>query len=287
MNSYQFIIQKQIHWALRHGIKLIGSAGDRGKEAYAKKLKQNLFQALSELTRDAFSKGKGGELSPSKAGICKMQAVHSSAALAVNIFEYWRNYGSIEPVLRACRLAQIREAHLEFEAPLPIADIIKRRKFPVDPHIDVLIRGTSFHLGIESKFSEAYCYRGHKGLKPAYLAWQSLWTDIPASRQLAVEISPIDHQFHHLHPAQLLKHILGLKHACRGKREFMLLYLWYGVPFREGEEHRQEIERFRKIMEEDGIKFQAITYQELILEISRLSRSEHQDYVNYITERYL
>jgi hypothetical protein len=266
---------------------LVGSAGERGEKAYTGKLEQNFFQTLSAVTRDEFLKGKGGELSPSKAGICKMQAVHSSSALAVNLFGYWRNHGSIEPLLRACRLAHIREAHLEFEAQLPIADILNRRKFPVDPHIDVLIKGISFHLGIESKFSEAYCYRGHKGLKRAYLAWESLWMDIPDSRQLGEEISPIDHQYSHLHPAQLLKHILGLKHACRGKREFMLLYLWYDVPFKEGEEHRKEIERFGKIMKKDGIKFQAITYQELILEISRLNRSEHQDYVNYITERYL
>jgi hypothetical protein len=38
-----------------------------------------------------------------------------------------------------------------------------------------------------------------------------LWTDIPNLRRFAESISPDDNEFIHLHPAQLIKHILGLK----------------------------------------------------------------------------
>ena len=46
MNSYEYIVSKQIQWALNHKIELIGSERDRGRPAYTLELKDNLFESL-------------------------------------------------------------------------------------------------------------------------------------------------------------------------------------------------------------------------------------------------
>ena len=89
-----------------------------------------------------------------------------------------------------------------------------------------------------------------------------------------------------LHSAQLIKHILGLKRKF-GKNGFRLLYLWYDVLGKEGAVHREEIEQFSRIARADGVYFDAMSYQELILVMSRDYRQNHGSYIKYLSERYL
>jgi len=287
MNAYFYLKQKQLYWALRRGIALVGSAGARGEKAYAPTLNQNLFQPLSPKARTEYKSGKGGELTPNEAGVCKMQAVHSSAALTVNLFQYWRDKGRLEPIMKSCDIPGKPNAQLSYESPLRIADAINRKEFPVDPHIDVYINCESFSVAIECKFTEAYSSYKHAGLKPAYMKAEEFWQDIPECKKLAQAISPCDSEFLHLHPAQLLKHILGLMHARKKKDDFCLIYLWYDAPFDDGYEHRREIERFSDIVNADGISFKALTFQEVILRLTEIHWPEHRKYIDYLTERYL
>jgi hypothetical protein len=60
---------------------------------YVAELEQNLLQPLSEATKSDFARGSGGELRPRANRRSKLQAVHSSAALACNAFDYWRHHG--------------------------------------------------------------------------------------------------------------------------------------------------------------------------------------------------
>ncbi len=46
MKAYEYILTKQIQWALNQNFALIGSKGNRGRPSYTKKLKDNLFQPL-------------------------------------------------------------------------------------------------------------------------------------------------------------------------------------------------------------------------------------------------
>jgi hypothetical protein len=89
-----------------------------------------------------------------------------------------------------------------------------------------------------------------------------------------------------LHPAQLVKHILGLKNKYN-KRAFRLLYLWYDVHGEESYEHRKKIERFSEIVKKDGIKFSSISYQKLILNLAKNYYHGNEKYFNYIIDRYL
>lgn len=288
LNGYQYIVTKQIEWANNRGIALIGSKGDRGRPSYVPQLNQNLFQPLLDDVRDAFMSGDGSELG-STGSPGKMQAVHSSSALGVNVFQYWHAVSEVPVIAAACGLCRRGSSaprKLRFEDKYPIND-----KFGVHPNIDVVIynrRGAKIQrLAIECKFSEAYGGYRHGGIKERYLAeCGTLWDDVPNLRRLAESICPDDKDFQHLHAAQPIKHILGLKRAL-GRDRFRLLYLWYDVLGGEGSRHRDEVEEFSAAAKSDGVIFHSLTYQELICRMASQLRSRHDAYVRYLTERYL
>ncbi|MBI3738513.1 MAG: hypothetical protein HY258_05650 [Chloroflexi bacterium] len=287
MNAYEYITSKQTQWALNHGKTLIGSKGNKGRPAYTSTLDQNLFGPLAFDVRKSFELGDGNEIIGNPA---KMQAVHSSSALAVNIFQYWQRIEQVSVIASACgfcRKGNNVSEKIAFEDKYRIDDNLD--EFPKAPNIDVVFHnsGTSQfkRFAVECKFSEAYGSQLHSGLKPAYLKLIQLWSDIPSLYDFAKSICP-NENFIYLHSAQLIKHILGLKRHF-GKSGFRLLYLWYDVLGNEGALHREEIDKFSEIAKADGIYFNAMSYQELILILSKEHRREHPDYIKYLSERYL
>jgi hypothetical protein len=289
MNGRRYIITKQTEWAKNRGINLVGKMVTHGYPAYTTNIDENLFQPLRLDVRKSFKDADGDEL-----GSCdsivpgKMQAIHSSSALAVNVFQYWKSILKVSEIAAACGLckpgSQISR-DIKFEEKYPIND-----SFKIHPNIDVVIHNDSAakiqRFAIECKFSEAYGTHGHGGLKQKYLDCGDNWNDIPKLRAFAQRICPDDKEFKHLHPAQLIKHILGLKRQF-GRGGFRLLYLWYDVFGEQGKCHRDEITLFTKVAKEDGIKFHSLTYQELIIKLAGQFRSDHKDYIQYVTERYL
>ena len=291
MKSGPYMKKCQLFWARSHGIALRSKQGVRGEESYTVSLEKNLFKPLTQDVQCQFQDGAGNELSGKTPS--KMQAVHSSSALTVNFFFYWKNLGYFEPVARVLKVPSKNISSIQFEQPLPIMKNPNRRIFRRDPNIDVLFlyNGSriSYSIGIECKFTEPYCNRldgKERGLKKSYLDVIDLWRDIPSIRNFAETIAPVDDRFRHLHAAQLVKHVLGMKHRF-GKRGFRLLYLWYDVPFNEGEQHRSEIEEFKKAAKEDNIVFQTITWQEAIIGLADKYYSTNERYIDYLTQRYL
>ena len=287
MNAYEYIVAKQIQWARNKGIDLIGSKGDRGRPAYTVELEDNLFEPLDPDTRRSFEQGDGGEIYGTPA---KMQALHSSSALAVNVFQYWQRIEQV-PVIAAacgfCKTDNISAKKIVFEDKYTIDDDVGQ--FPKVPNIDIVIHNSDLSLfkrfAIECKFSEAYGSRLHGGLKPAYLNLGPLWSDVPSLHDYAKSICP-NEVFTYLQASQLIKHILGLKRSF-GKNRFRLLYLWYDVLGKEGAIHRQEIEEFSRLTNADGVYFRAMSFQELILVLSNTYRHAHVQYIRYLSERYL
>jgi hypothetical protein len=287
MNGYEYILAKQTAWAANRGIALVGSKGSRGRPAYTPKLEQNLFQPLLPEIKESFEAGDGGELgSPGMPG--KMQAVHSSSALGVNVFQYWKSISAIPVIASACGLCRRGSqvsCDIRFEEKHPIKD-----SFGYHPNIDVVIHNTPTakirRFAIECKFSEAYGAHKHGGLKAKYLECAGIWSDIPKLRAFAERISPHDRDFMHLHPAQLVKHILGLKRQF-GLGGFRLLYLWYDVFGEQGKRHWDEVGEFASVAKQDGIKFHSLTYQELIATLANQLQTEHHEYIRYLTQRYL
>ncbi len=288
MKAYEYILTKQIQWALNNNKKLTGSKGKRGRPAYTQNLDDNLFKPLLPQAHKSFEKGDGNEIKGTDDNPSKMQALHSSSALGVNIFQYWQKINKFDEISSACgfcRKGSNVTKEIKFEDKFEID-----KKFSYDPNIDVVFHNAGSYkykyFAVECKFSEAYGSYRHSGLKEAYLKIPDLWNDIPSIHRLAKTISPGDKDCEFLHRAQLIKHILGLKNQC-GKSGFRLLYLWYDVLGEEGAAHRKEIEDFEKIVRSDGIKFHALSYQELIVKLSKEYRDDHTHYIKYLTERYL
>lgn len=288
MNGFEYILTKQISWANRNNIKLIGSKITNGKLAYTESIEKNLFEPLLLETRTEIKKGDGGELKCDSTHSAKMCAVHSSSAIGVNVLQYWKN-GNISDLaylLRLCRKDNKSAKEIHFEQKFIICS-----KFKYHPNIDAVILNENEDkikaFGIECKFSEAYSSRKHSGLKEKYITEiPEQWKDIPTLFDFAKTISPKDKCFHYLHPAQLIKHILGLK-KMYGKGGFRLLYLWYDVLGENGYHHRIEIEKFAEIAKKDNIKFHSISYQELIIKMEKEFYRGNEKYINYLTDRYL
>lgn len=288
MNAFDYILSKQVQWAHRNNIILTGSKGDsHGLQAYTQRVKHNLFEHLLTEVENNFTQANGGELTGDPYP-CKMQAVHSSSALSVNIFQYWKRVNQIPAIAAACRLCNRNNntsQDINFEVKFSISD-----KFRYSPNIDVAINNSkNFRFkvfAIECKFSEAYSSRNHFGIDSKYIELDKIWDDIPNLYKFAKTISPDDNRFIYLHPAQLIKHILGLKEKF-GKNKFRLLYLWYDTIGPESAVHHKEINEFIKITKADGIYFHAMSYQDLIIRLAKNYRNTHRDYIDYITGRYL
>lgn len=159
-------------------------------------------------------------------------------------------------------------------------------RFRIAPNLDVVINVDDDKLfGIESKFTEPYGNQRHGGLRPAYLDLD-LWSGLESTRALAKTISPEDNTFKRLHAGQLVKHLLGLRKQAKTK-EFRLCYLYYDVPGMEGAEHLKEIGEFKTAIEGDGVRFSAVSYQEVIARLAEEYRPRHSEYFDFITDRYL
>jgi len=285
MNVFDYILSKQIQWAHRNNIILTGSKGSRGRKTYTKNLGDNLFEPLLPEVKSSFNQGDGGELAGNP---CKMQAVHSSSALGVNIFQYWKKINQVPAIAAACRFCytgNTSSQDINFEVKFSV-----NKKFRFSPNIDVVINNSPesrFKVyAIECKFSEAYYSRTHSGISPKYIELDKVWDNIPNLLDLAKEISSDDKKYFYLHPAQLIKHILGLKEKF-GKNKFRLLYLWYDTIGPESGIHHKEIDEFTAIIKADNIHFHAMSYQDLIIKLAKNYRKSHKGYIDYITGRYL
>ena len=309
MNGVEFIKSKQRSWAKRKSFELVGGTiPNKGEKNYLNNLSDNLFEDLTQESIKCYQSGDGNETKDSKTRLAKMKALHSSSAIVVNLFQYWQGK-DICPILNACKLtsrsnkvgyliknigsASPQEisvipspfnCEIKFEEQFEICS--DKSQFPHSPNIDVVISTSLSDIAIESKFTEPYGNRKHEGLKQKYVENVSFWNGLPNLYELAKEISPDDTKFQYLDAAQLIKHILGLKKNCH-KKYFHLLYLWYDVIGKEGVEHRKEIEQFAEIARKDHVKFSNVTYQEVIMKLSKEFYEGNENYLNYITDRYL
>lgn len=288
MRAAKYIQERQRAWALRRNIQLIGSQGDKGEKLYTQRLADNLFGGkLEPWAREQIEAANGNELRGDASRPPKMQALHSSSALGVNVFQYWQQTNQLDELGKALEIPAGAKS-LCFEClDYPIFDNDKTQRPPnIDAAIHYSRTGSLRVCGIECKFTEAHSGRGHRGLSQKYVEAGDLWTDIPHLREFAVTISPDDKGYQHLHPAQLIKHILGMKRK-HGKKSIRLLYLWYDVLGEQGHNHRKEIEQFAVVCEKDGVRFQDCSYQELFVRLLKNDRKAHQGYVDYLCERYL
>jgi hypothetical protein len=121
------------------------------------------------------------------------------------------------------------------------------------------------------------------GLRPAH-AGHSFFGEWPNLRKLAARISPEDRVHRHLHAAQLLKHLLGLRSTGS---KFTLLYLWFDVNGAAGRRHRDEAHEFTLRARRDGLDVWAMSWQELWDGLNENAPAGgHGAYLAYLRDRY-
>jgi hypothetical protein len=207
-----------------------------------------------------------------------MNALQSSSALVVNVFDYWRRQNRIQDIAKCCGAEGIINS-MEFEKTHPIKGVNR-----TPPHLDVEFAGP-VPLAIESKFTETYQGKTRRDSLREYLKHPDIWNGISEVRALAcdiVEQSGARTDFKYLDASQLIKHILGLKSDYSGP--FCLLYLWYKVDSDEAEQHQEELDRFSRSIK-DEISFRTMTYQYLFNGIRELSGVDSA-YIEYLEQRY-
>lgn len=288
MKTITYLKKKQQIWADYKKIDLIGSQNVKGEKIYTTLLCNNLFQLISKETRKDIKNGSGNELGNGKIP-GKMQALHSSSALSINVFDYWRNCNDKSVLAKSLNITSSDISSICFEKKYPIFSASNN----IPPNIDIVIEYENGNCcAIECKFTEPFNKRSdNNGLKGKYLLQYDHWEGIPNIKALAEKISPEDNIFDKLNCPQLIKHILGLMECydCK-KSKFTLLYLYYDVFGEDGYQHNKEIQKFSEIVKEDGICFKAITWQELLCNMySKLDSSMPLDcnYIAYLCKRYL
>ncbi|CAG2155547.1 hypothetical protein LMG31506_05447 [Cupriavidus yeoncheonensis] len=269
------ICREQRQWAANQSIGF-------DARGYVAEVDENLMRPLSADTLAAFANGDGGELLERGGRPAKMRALHSSSALAANIFDYWCGCADAVPLMKALELPSCPTATL-FEMKLPTG---------VDSHanLDVYLPlANDMVAGVESKFTE--WLRGkatHEGnaFRPPYLAHgRNRWEEVglPKAQALAVDLQEGREAFRHIGAPQLLKHALAL--ARQHGDRWVLRYVYFDWPGPKGERHRDEIRRFHSLVG-DELRFSAINYQAMFGELKAAARSEDQAYLAYLEERY-
>jgi len=271
----EVIMDAQRRWAVSAEVDF-DTRNDRTKS-----IEDNLFRPLNKLTASEFSEGAGNELgTPDKPG--NLYALRSSAALACNVFDYWRHRDP-SPILSAVD-ADPRANSIQFEQQFPTGLLGHA------PHLDVLLSGGgAVPTAIESKFTEIYRPLATGGTKPAfadsYFELDGLWDDMPRCRSLAAQLNRAPRAFVYLDAKQLIKHALGLQTRF-GRKGYLLLYLWYEHSGEEAQLHRIELENLLCEIT-DEVNLVALTYQQVFARL-QLEREGHgnDDYLAYLGSRY-
>jgi hypothetical protein len=265
--------QRQVRWAESQGLRS-DSAG------YLPNIEDNLFCQMTTQSRSAFERGSGSELVDTKNRPAKMRALHSSSALAVNVFDAWGEHDT-KPLTSVLGLGdEITSIAFEEQYPTGLRGI--------PPNIDVALTLRTGHIiGIESKFSEWLTAKPAttKPFKPAYFPeGAGLWRSkgLPDSQQLAELIHKGTEEFVYLNVAQLMKHALGMANNL-GDR-FSLFYVYYDWPGIESDAHHLEIQRFSQFVGTE-LRFKAFSYQEVCRLLVQDGTSD-EGYLDYLRDRY-
>jgi hypothetical protein len=274
MRSKRQLLNHQRSWAESVGL-------DVDTRGYLDSVDANLLQPLSQKTKLSFENGSGSELLDTPSRPAKMKALHSSSALAVNVFDFWV-YRDPSALLSALGLDSGRLAAITFEEQFPTG--LKGNP----PNLDVALEYSDGHvIGVESKFSEWLTPKSKNKapFKPKYFSAEiGLWEDkgLPQSQMLAEAMHTGEEFFRHLDVPQLLKHVLGMANQLGGL--FSLYYIYYDSNGPESDVHRQEVERFEGLVG-DEVRFKARSYQELFSSLNEMGYDD-ETYMGYLHQRY-
>lgn len=260
--------RKQRDWAESHGL----STDFAGYVSHP----ENHLPWLTPRTRADFEAADGDEFGRSGKR-AKIAALHSSSALAVNVFDYWSTCDP-QPLAAALGL------------PYDIAELRFEQKFPTgvgprSPNLDVVIRGSDRQLlAIESKFCEPFGSKSQMLQDKYFPEGEGRWrlAGLPGAEEAARSLR-LANTFRFLDAAQLLKHMLGL---AQTRMDWHLLLLWF-VPSQEvGQAMDAEASRFKQLLGSDSGRFSWLSYHDLWNRLQPMLHAEDWAYAEYLGQRY-
>ncbi|MCR4424083.1 MAG: hypothetical protein WHU95_07410 [candidate division WOR-3 bacterium] len=241
------------------------------EDGYVKDVKVNLLDDIPEdalnLIIKELEQGGGQELKK------KFFAIHSSAALVVNVFGYWKKCPD-----RFKFLGHTGFILMEFEKKLPTG------LQGTPPNLDLFLENDKAVFGIESKFTEiltttkAEFSRSYCPEKLPYLKGE--FFEI---------INEYENQKLYLDVAQLIRHSIGLIKKYQGEKEIHLVYL-YWLPqnyqnFEKYENHNKELAEFSEKIKKTGINFISMSYLDLWDDLSK--DESNKPHIEKVKDRYL
>jgi hypothetical protein len=246
---------------------------------YLTEVGHNLRSPLSKGARSAFARGSGSELMSRGPKPPKMCALHSSSALAVNVFDFWTERPNS---VLAQRLGMKRqEVTVSFEKQFPTG----LRGVP--PNLDIVIRGKEDpFVAIESKFTEWMTPKRKRPVfKGKYFPHGKRWwaeKGLVECQLIAERIQTNDVVYRFLDVAQLLKHMLGLAAAGGPWR---LLYLFFDCSGPIAEQHHAEIKEFTVALG-PRTPFESMTYQHLVGSFQDATDVDVIEFQRWLSNRY-
>jgi hypothetical protein len=268
------LFRAQRRWADARGVRYDAHGCVR---ALADNLRDPLGgETLEELQR-------GSELTPYATRPARLYSLGSSAALVLNVFAHWRDRDA-SPLLAALGVGSRGAARLSFEAPLPTGLAGDAPTADVALELD-----DGRHVAIESKYAEWLVRRprSQRAFKDKYFPQTTdggVWAaaGLPRCQALAEDLQAGRERCNFLHAPQLLKHALGL--ATSGKRNSVLVYLYYDWPVRAAPTHRGELDRVVARLAPE-IDLRVLTYQ-MLFDSLRAAPAVDTPYLDYLAERY-
>ena len=263
----QSVVKLALQGSLKPGVDLDG-------KGYVQSPEQNLVRDVQmDYFEQDLREGNGKELQG------KFLAAHSSTALAVNCFAWFR--------------ANDRLRHLSILNKSGARDLRFERRFPIfrggtAPNLDVRIDYDHEIIAVESKLSEYFqktkpeFTEAYERLAPPRLSESGWWEVYQESKK--GEPSYLDR-------AQLLKHYFGLRKFQETKQfsgQVTLLYL-YWEPTNASEietcyRHRSELAEFEKSVANSTVKFCSMSYPKLWNAWQAIP--ELDEHVRHLRERY-
>jgi hypothetical protein len=217
-------------------------------KGYVEDVRLNLISGLTpEMIINDYRNGSGQEW------LVKIKAIHSSAALAANVFGRWKT----DPAkLKLLGFSGFNSIKLEYKCPTGLGG--------TPPNLDVLLQSSDVIIGIESKLLEPLTLTKPR-FSPTYsrdrlpFCEESWWNLLQ--------------QLHHWPPAhldasQLVKHYLGLRNKFSTSQKVFLVYLFWkplnASDIAEYSRHAEDINKFQNaISKSSSIQFITMDYLQL------------------------
>ncbi len=220
------------------------------KKGYVYDVRDNLIyhQKTFDIIESEFNKGQGNELHS------KMCAVHSSSALAVNAFAYFK--GKKDQLVFNNQQDFI---NIEFEKQL-LVGVNNRTK----ANIDLYLESDKCHVFIESKFLEPL-----KKTSPKFAESYFNKDIAERTKRFTGDLKPMYFDW-----AQMTKHYLAIEKNKKKSEDTTLIYLYWTPSnvdeLKTYETHKKELAIFQnkcdELKSETNITFKPMTYAELFAE---------------------